>query len=262
MSNEELAVQAQQGDTTAIADLWERVYRLIFWLMTRLYWKYTDVCASAGVTLEDLHQEGYFALLAAVKAFDPVRGYRFLAYLRHHCMNVFLSAAGLRLTIQRKSPLNHADRLERSIGGEDEDLYLLDMIPDLAAEQKFLDVERETYRQQLRDALDDCIAQLTAEQQRAIHGRYYEGQTLQAIAEREGVSLALIRQRERKALNELRKSRHTRKLRSFVWYDIVDRYAYRGRYQTFLNNRASSVEIIVEKLDGLGKDISKIRKNS
>ena len=76
MSNEELAVLSQQGNREAIAGLWEQAKRLLYQLARRFYGRYgADCCAQRGVTMADLEQECFLALLDAIKGFKPTVGY-------------------------------------------------------------------------------------------------------------------------------------------------------------------------------------------
>lgn len=49
MTNEELAVLAQQGDREAAGTLWEKVKRLLYQMARRFYLRYgADCCAQRG----------------------------------------------------------------------------------------------------------------------------------------------------------------------------------------------------------------------
>ena len=73
MTNEELATLIQRGEDLEEnqALLWEAV-RPFVWKLAKTYKHHADP--------EDLVQESYFALMAAVKHFDPYRGMKFLTY--------------------------------------------------------------------------------------------------------------------------------------------------------------------------------------
>lgn len=76
MTNEELAELIQKTDSkTAKAELWENNKGIIYRL-ARSYYRPTS-----PHTLEDLVQQGYFALLQAVKSYDKEKGYKFTSYL-------------------------------------------------------------------------------------------------------------------------------------------------------------------------------------
>ena len=66
MTNEEIAVRIQQGETGLYSLLWERVEKLVTLLAGRYYARSQVICARSGLELEDLIQAGYFAMLDTV----------------------------------------------------------------------------------------------------------------------------------------------------------------------------------------------------
>ena len=107
MNNEQLAAQAQPGSQPALYALWEQVERLVYSKFRGLYYHYgPSQCAAHGVTLDDLYQEGWFAFLAAVRAYKP-GGWKFNTYLHYACKNRFRAAMGT----DRPRPLDMADSL-------------------------------------------------------------------------------------------------------------------------------------------------------
>lgn len=114
MSNEELAILAQQGDREATGALWEQVKQLLYQLARRFYMRYgADCCAQRGVTMADLEQEAFFALLDAVEAYKPNGEYQFTTYLTKASKNRFRACMGLR----KHNPLDRADSLSAPAPG-------------------------------------------------------------------------------------------------------------------------------------------------
>lgn len=72
-SNEELVVYAKQNDINALDALWQNNSGLIF----RLCIPY----ANNRRPIEDLMQEAYFGIVAAVQAFEPKENIKFTTYL-------------------------------------------------------------------------------------------------------------------------------------------------------------------------------------
>lgn len=62
-TNEELAVRAQAGDKGAILQLWNQTRGIIFMILARYYNRNPDRFTRCGVTMDDLEQEGFFAVL-------------------------------------------------------------------------------------------------------------------------------------------------------------------------------------------------------
>ena len=74
MTNEELAVLIQQGHTELYTELWERVNRLIGMMILK---STKHRILPPDIDKEDLLQCGYFAMLAAVKAYDKDKNFKF-----------------------------------------------------------------------------------------------------------------------------------------------------------------------------------------
>lgn len=91
MTNEELALRIQTGERELAGELWAQVERLLGMIVTRYMTRLGDLAAAAGVEREDLEQEAYFAMLGAVKAYDPAKGYAFNSYLAFQCRNRFFA---------------------------------------------------------------------------------------------------------------------------------------------------------------------------
>lgn len=79
-SNEDIALAIQHGDEELMFELWLRVCRIIARCATQFYGRYASRCQAFGVTVDDLEQEGYFAVREAVGSFRLESGYRHLCY--------------------------------------------------------------------------------------------------------------------------------------------------------------------------------------
>ena len=62
MTNEELAVIIKNGNEELLPSLWERVERFAVSRAKIYFNSHLEVCAAAGVMLDDLYQESYFVL--------------------------------------------------------------------------------------------------------------------------------------------------------------------------------------------------------
>ncbi len=76
MTNEELAIKIQNGESHLIAELWEQVKGIIYRRVSRemVFDSKKNRAATIGVTKEDLYQEGYFALVDAINYYAPEKG--------------------------------------------------------------------------------------------------------------------------------------------------------------------------------------------
>ena len=212
MTNEEIAVRIQQGETGLYSLLWERVEKLVTLLAGRYYARSQVICARSGLELEDLIQAGYFAMLDTVKSFDHKTGYKLTTYLNRHLLNQWAQMLGVKHGREKFDPLNRCISLESPIAGENEDIALGDVIPDKAAEQAIESSFERVYTQQLHDVLESCLDTLKPHEADTIRGRFYRGEKLKEIAERQGCTFQYIRVQESNALRGLRRAHRGRAL--------------------------------------------------
>ena len=71
---EELALSIQGGRTGEVSALWDRVSKLVVMLADKYYQANQSRCISSGTAVEDLIQEGFFAVLYAARAYNPAKG--------------------------------------------------------------------------------------------------------------------------------------------------------------------------------------------
>ncbi|MCH4238894.1 MAG: sigma-70 family RNA polymerase sigma factor [Oscillospiraceae bacterium] len=218
-SNEELALQVQQGDSAATETLWEAVKKLCYKIAADFFNHYTTSCTASGITLDDLQQESFFAMLNAANAFDPDKGYKFTTYLHYPLQNCFKALAGVRSGTAPR-PLNGADSLDKPLDDSDESGSTRgDLIPDPAAEAAFQDAEQAEFEQQLHKAVPIALAGLPDETRKAVTLHHMEGATYKATGERLGVPTERARQLCSRGLHLLRHPKRSRILLGFVDYE-------------------------------------------
>lgn len=239
MTNEKLALLAQQGDTEARNRLYEQNQGLLFNLMRR----YFTICQRYGSTEEDLMQQAFFAIVLAVEAYDPAKGLKFATYLNH---SVKRAVRGM-LQMDRRKGEDYAPvplSLNAPITAE-EISEIVDTLEDEAALQPFEDVEAVLYRQKLHSTLEVCMAEKLDERQaELLRKRYYHEKTQPQLSEEMGISVNRVRELQNKALVKLAMDKRLREYRE----DIITRHAYNGGPNWFKNHMASSVEWTVERL--------------
>ena len=82
VTNAALVSLAATGDSLALEQLWAVNEDFIQRKTLHWYNRYKDTADRLGLTIEDLVQEGYFALIYAAKHYDAERG-DFTAYLNY-----------------------------------------------------------------------------------------------------------------------------------------------------------------------------------
>lgn len=243
MTNEELVLSIRQGDKSLIPELWEQVQKLIISFAWKYYIKYESMCSAAGITAEDLIQEGYFALLDAVTAWTPESNCVFNTFLNYPIKNRFNAACGIRGS--GRNLLNESISLETPIGVDE--LTLGDTIE--VVESGFEGVEQSTYLTALHNDLESAFKQLSLNQERVIKSFYYYQNSMQNTEKQLCLPTGSAQPLHAAALRKLRQSRYIMSYRE----DIIYTYAFRSSLNSFKDTGISSTERAVEALDNLNK---------
>lgn len=247
MTNEELAAMIKEGNTGLIPSLWEQVERFTAAKARDYFNLHPLTCAAAGVTLDDLQQEAYFALLDAVRYFDPEAGNTFLTYMKYPLQNAFNALCGRRTQKGKQAPLNHSKSIYTPIG--EEDITIADTLEDEGAAADFQQSEDSIYNSQLHNALEECLATLPEIQEAAIRCRFYEGLTIAQTGEKIGLSRTQSQNREYEGLRALRRGWNRKRLEPFQ-EDIISRHAYHSSFSLWRYTGTSSTEYTAMKLLG------------
>lgn len=251
MTNEELCALAKTGDKQAAGQLWEQCSKLIYLLFSRLLANPGSAAraTAAGVTIEDLTQDGYFAILRAVEGFDPGAGYKFTSYLHFAVKTAFFSAVGMRTEKDRRDPLTAADRLDAPLCNDDgEEVDRYGLIPDPSSGAEMERFEQGDYIQSLHNALESCFARLPEDRADIIRARYFEGRTLAQVGAAIDNSPARVREKE---LEAMRKLRHPACRRVLAPYhdEVIAQHCYSGTGFGAWKNGGSVEEEAVERME-------------
>lgn len=247
MNNEELASAIKAGCKELVPVLWGQVQRFLYLKAKDWYSYMPEMCCRAGVELEDLEQETYFAFLDGLQYWDAEKGYTFLTFTMYPMRNRFNALCGRRTSAQRAIPLNNYKSLYTPVG-EEEDLYLLDTIRDAAAEEDFLNAEAAICNKQLHDDLEICLATLPELTQEVVKSRYYRVLTFKEVAAEMNISYRLAVYKEREGLCALGRGKNALRLRPYI-DDIIQTYAYQSSFSLWNATRTSSTEYTVLKLE-------------
>lgn len=205
ISNEDLVVAIQNGNKKDIETLWKNVHKLISLHAYRYYQRFKG---NSIATEEDLIQEGYMALLEAIKYFDINSGYKFTTYLNYTLKNAFQKVMGLRTNKQRNEPLNNCFSLNSNISQDDEETEEIDFIIDKTALKQFERIEVSETQQIVWEA----ISHLDERSREVIIMKYFKDMTLKNISNVLSVTIETVRQIDLKALRTLRKMPSLRSL--------------------------------------------------
>lgn len=237
-----MALLSQQGDHQALGELWEGLRPLLFSLAWKFYQKQgKERCSSHGVTLEDLQQEAFFALCDAVQAYRPEKGYQLTTYLHYATENRFKACMGIQ---GKADALNHADRLERPIPGDEDGREQGESIPDEEAEAALFAVDDRQEQAHFHNVLEQALGELSVVQSAVVRHRFTQKHTRQQTAKALHITAEAVRREESKALQLLRGKPSVLCLRE----EALETAAYRGTgWFSWYFEQGSVEERIVEK---------------
>ena len=256
-TNAALAALAAAGNTFALGQLWEVNKGFVRRQLWQWYEKNKPVADNAGLSFEDLVQEGYFAVDYAAKHYNEEQG-SFTTYLSYALLKQIRTATcgehtrgvttddGRRVAVSA-NPLNECISLDVRLDESDEGSSTKgETIEDPAATQAFQTAEDDLYTEELHNALEDAMTKhLTEREAHVLRRRYYDGQSLQAIGEELGVQRERIRQIEWKACRKLSGLSSIQR-----WHDdVITTRAWRGTGWNAWNRYGSVQERTVEYWD-------------
>lgn len=232
MSNEDilLLIQGEAG-----ADPAERV-RLIDQLYQQnsgMIRKQADIYSRVSdFDFDDLVQEGYFALLGAVSAYDPGKGYQFIAYLRNALKWHYIRLVkGEPVTVSLDSPLSL-----------DEDLSLHDVVADPAADVEADAVESEFLAECGRD-LVRALQTLPDDQRTAFYLHMVNNIPYKDIARKTGhKDASAARSASMKALHTLRRLPYISRYEAYFSDKVLAAAFHHVGVAGYQRNKLSSTE--------------------
>lgn len=255
-TNAALAALAAAGNTFALGQLWEINKGLLHRCFWQWYAKNKAVADEHGITLEDFEQEGFFAVQAAAKAYDPEKG-SFATLLGYYVQNrirkvvcgehgrlmttedgreVRISANPLNGSISLDTPLDDTDGGSATIG---------DLQEDPAAAQAFQTAEDELYTEELHAALEEALNKLTAKQADVVRRHYFGGKCLSEIARKDNTTISAPYNHEQAAFLALRRNPALARWRD----EVISTRAWRGTGWNAWNRYGSVQERTVEYLE-------------
>lgn len=210
MTNEQLVEQVKHGENSQANELlYLKMQRLIYWISQ----KYKGLAE-----MDDIQQEGYIGLLAAIEHYNSDFHVKFSTYAKV-CIE-----RHIQRYIGRERYKKHVVSLSSPIGEDTEDITLEEIIPDKQDIEH--DVVESVYLEQLKNALWDAVSSLPEIQSAVITEVYREGMTRKAAGEHIGISADKVVYQEGRALERLRYGKNVKRLRAF--YDEIYSSAING----------------------------------
>lgn len=242
ITNEELVIRIKAGERHLIEKLWEQTQAFIAQQASRRLYMLNG---AGGLELSDLVQCGYFALLNAVNAFEPERGYKFLTYLNYSLKTEFAEALGYR-SRRPNGPIRFAISLDAPLDENDLDSgTLLDLQQETT--DYIGDKEHQIWLAQLQRAISRAMKILPEQNRKVLTCRYWKNLSKKGAAQITGLSLTQVRNLEYTGLLLLRRDPRTRReLIQFVERE-VDKYTPFYR-KTSLREFCTTHTSVVEQL--------------
>jgi RNA polymerase sigma factor (sigma-70 family) len=206
LTNEELAIEIQNGKTEYLPVLWEQIEGFVKWKANQCFQKLLDnPDISLSIEFDDLYDSGYFAMLKAVKYFKPETEYKFLTFLDLPLKTVFNEVISGRMGathLHKRDPLNHSISLDTPIGDDEEQTLgnILADETDIAAE-----VIEGIVQQELHNDLETALKTLEPTEEKVIRLYYYHGLNVPRIGEELNITGTQVQAIKVSALRKLRK---------------------------------------------------------
>lgn len=248
-SNEKLAIAIKNGDKSLVTQLWLNIEKLVA-LQARKYFGRNEArCTSFGVTVEDLTQEGFFAIQKAIDAYEAESEYKFTTYLHYHLLTQFEELAHKRTSKQKKH-ITCMQSLDAgfTLNDDSAEQTLADSLVDENASQSFTHIEDEDYIKSLHDSLEICLSSLPAQDGELVRDMYYRNKQLAQIASMHKLPETTVRSRMDSSYRRLRTGKNLVRLKTYR-DDIISRYTYHGGFTDWKHRGSSSTEFIIEKLE-------------
>lgn len=201
VTNEELAILIQNGDEEYLPVLWEQVRRLIRMRAEQYYRKFRmNGGCNYAVDAEDLAQNGYYAVLNAVKYYSSDTGYTFTTYLDKPLRNAFGEALAIRSS--KRDPSLTACSLDAGCGEDEVPLINLIDSHDCGLQQ----AERRVYNQELHRVLSEILQQLPVREREVLTFHFFFGLSYKEQAANKGIRSQSVSLREKFALERIRRN--------------------------------------------------------
>ena len=170
MTNEELVIRIQDGETDLYRDLWENNKKLIIQIMKN---KLHSAILPCYISLEDLEQEMYFALCKAVKYYDRKKPYYFSTYLNYPILSVLNKLVFNDKSIEKECSFN-----TKISDNDGKMIEKWDLVYDPDSNNAYKNIENED----MNDKVHQAVATLKDRERTAVELYYFHNHTYEEIS--------------------------------------------------------------------------------
>lgn len=203
MTNEELVIKIKAGETGLMSELWLKVENFVYSQARKFYKSWSARCSQMGIELEDLYQEGYFAIQQAVDGYDSNKDVTFLTYAGYYLKKCF----GDTIKVRYKNWQNNTCRQASSIDAplNEEGFTLADTLTDGTDIEN--SVINKIYTEKLSRDLNGALDEMdNANWRKAIEGTIFADTRPAEYARQIGVSRPVVQRFRRRAFETLREN--------------------------------------------------------
>lgn len=163
-------------------------------------------------------------MMAAVKAYNPNKGYKFNTYLNFHVKTALNEAINHGRRVGQNTPTIQEHSYNTTIAGDDgEETERIELMLDENSLYEYESLEVSDLQAHVWQA----VAELPDRQQDVIRRYYLQNTSLTDIAKEKGVAVSNIQQRKNQGLQMLRKSRDLRTVyKDYIKNDCPDFSGY------------------------------------
>lgn len=233
MTNEKLAELAQDPENKELIPvLWDKVKDLLYMKANSTYRQYSGLFTRCGVELPDIRQSCYMVFLEALKGYKSDSDIKFTSYLNYPFKTMIQELTHTRTS--RKEPLNDAASLDKPLQNSDGDETTLEsLIPDSKTDIECYVLE-QLERTEEQELVHEAVNRLPEHLKAVIEQQYFQGLTVQQIAENMGEKKSKILSYNRSAIQKLRHSpvlyQLYREYLEHIRWNQTQRLEYRPEY--------------------------------
>lgn len=218
MTNEELAIEIQNGKTEYYPVLWDQVERFI---KKKANERMRKLPEGVDVEFDELYDSGFFAVVNAVKYYKPEKGCTFLTILGYSLKTAFSEVTGIRTAKGRNDPLRYALSFDAPVANDKETMTLADVIAD---DTDFVEESTQrANRKAMRKALDAALDKLPPKEAEAIRLQYYSGHSVEQTAEAMGLDQTQVTSLRHSAMSRLRTPEMLEELEQYAYIPTTNK---------------------------------------